>query len=327
VSILADYGNFRVVRKAVIDVGSNSVLLTIEEQSAGGWTPVFEHTDVTSLGEGTKETGLLSERGIAATLTALKSDFEHAKNLGCNTVVAAATMAARIASNKDDFLARAQKQGTPVSILSGNDEAELGFRSVVGDPVFSTYERISIVDVGGQSTELVTAERTERGWTTLFRRSFPVGTLGLRGGVLSDESPGFKPLLAAVCEIDDLIGMIYLPNQAGHTVCLGATGTNLVTIRDAMTKWDPSRVHRAWLDYEEVSKAVSMLCPMTDEERRAVIGMEPGRERTLHIGALILERFLHAIRSLGCSVSVRGWRHALLEEGMPSSIGDDSATR
>jgi exopolyphosphatase/guanosine-5'-triphosphate,3'-diphosphate pyrophosphatase len=80
-----------------------------------------------------------------------------------------------------------------------------------------------------------------------------------------------------------------------------------------MTEWDPTRVHAAWLDYEEVSKAVGWLCGMTDAERAAVPGLERGREQTIHIGALILERFLHAIRSLGTSVSVRGWRHALLE--------------
>jgi len=49
------------VRKAVIDVGSNSVLLAVEEQGEEGWKPIIERSDVTSLGEGTKETGLLSE--------------------------------------------------------------------------------------------------------------------------------------------------------------------------------------------------------------------------------------------------------------------------
>jgi exopolyphosphatase / guanosine-5'-triphosphate,3'-diphosphate pyrophosphatase len=33
----------------------------------------------------------------------------------------------------------------------------------------------------------------------------------------------------------------------------------------------------------------------------------------LHAGALILERFLQALHVLGCRVTVRGWRHALLE--------------
>jgi exopolyphosphatase / guanosine-5'-triphosphate,3'-diphosphate pyrophosphatase len=53
---------------------------------------------------------------------------------------------------------------------------------------------------------------------------------------------------------------------------------------------------------------------MTDAERSQVAGIEPGREKTIHIGALILERFLYALRQERAVVSVRGWRHAMLAE-------------
>ena len=303
------------MRKAVIDVGSNSVLLTVEEELDRGWRSVHESTWVTSLGEGTRETGLLSPKAIERTLSAISEAWQRAQALGSDNIVAAATMAARQAANREVFLEASIKQGTPVRILSGDDEADLGFRSVAGDPLFETAGRLTIIDVGGQSTELATAERSGEGWTFLFRKSFAIGTLGLRGGVLKNESPGMQDLLAAVCEIDETIGLACLPMSAGIAVALGATGTNLVTVREAMTEWNPEKVHGARLDYEEVSKAAGWLSTMTDEERRSVPGMEPGREKTIHIGALILERFLFASRSLGCYVSVRGWRHALLESG------------
>ena len=307
------------MRKAVIDVGSNSVLLAVEEQGEEGWKPIIERSDVTSLGEGTKETGLLSEGGMARTLEALARDFAIAREQGCGQIIAAATMAARIARNSAEFLSLAANQETPVIILSGEQEAELGFRAVADDPTLHRGDRISIIDVGGQSTELVTADRQQPGWDVKFRRSFSIGTLGLRGSVLKDEAPGPGAILSAICEIDEAIGICYLPNQVGSAITLGATGTNLVTIREGMVEWDPSRVHGAWLGYEEISTAAGRLCAMTDAERRAVPGMEPGREKTLHIGALILERFLHAIHGTGCAVSVRGWRHALLEQGLPMS--------
>jgi exopolyphosphatase/guanosine-5'-triphosphate,3'-diphosphate pyrophosphatase len=205
-----------------------------------------------------------------------------------------------------------------VVVLTGEQEAELGFRAVAEDPTWVGHSRLSIIDVGGQSTELVTADRSEGPWRVLFRRSYPIGTLGLRGTTLREEAPGPRELLNAIVEIDDTIGLVYLPDQAGQAVVLGATGTNLVTIRERMAEWAPERVHGAWLDFEDVSKAVGWLCTLSDAERKEIVGMEPGREKTLHIGALILERFLHAIRTLGCSVSVRGWRHALLENDLPN---------
>lgn len=305
------------MRKATIDVGSNSVLLLVEERTPEGWRFVHESTEVTALGAGTKETGLLGEEGIADTLAALRRFFDEAHGLGAESVEAAATMAARIARNTDEFRRRAEAQGTPVAILSGEDEAELGFRAVADDPAFSAAPRLSIVDPGGHSTELVTAERTEDGWNVRFRRSYPVGTLGLRGTVLPGESPNGLAVLQASALIDDTIGLCYRRGMAGQVVVLGAAGTNLVSIRERLTEWDPAKVHGAVLDYEEIGRAVGWLMPMTDAERRAVPGMEPGREKTIHIGALILERFLNAVGAPACSVSVRGWRYALLEQGLP----------
>lgn len=301
------------MRRATIDIGSNSVLLLVAELREGVWQPVFESSEVTALGEGTKASGLLSEAGMARTLKALGHAFGAAREHGAERVLAAATMAARIASNTAEFQARAEAQGTPVIVLSGEDEAELGFRAVADDPAFGQHQRISIIDVGGQSTELVTADRTGEGWDVRFRRSYPMGTLALRGGVMASERLDFPEIMQASREIDDTIGLIYLPQQCGHCVALGATGTNLITIRERIAEWDPDRVHGAYLDYEEVSKAVGWMSRMSDAERASIVGMERGREKTIHIGALILERFLHAARALGCSVSIRGWRHALLE--------------
>ncbi len=302
------------MRRAVIDVGSNSVLLAVGERTGAGWLPVFEDTAVTALGEGTKETGLLSEVAMARTLDALQGMFTRARELDAKEIWAGVTMAGRIARNTHELLNRAQAQKTPVFVLSGESEAELGFQSVASDPRFRDADRLSIVDPGGQSTELVTADRVGNGWSIRFRRSYPIGTLALRGTSLASESPGSLELLRACAELDDEIGLCYRPSQCGRVVVLGATGTNLISIRERMLTWQPDRVHGATLDYEEVSRAVGWLSGLTDAERAAVPGMEPGRERTIHLGAIILERFMFALRAPACQVSVRGWRHALMEQ-------------
>ncbi len=299
--------------KAVLDVGSNSVLTTVMERTADGWQSLFESSDVTALGEGTKQTGLLSEAAMERTLAAIKRGFEMAHELGAESTVAAATMAARIAQNTSDFQARGEAQGTPIIVLSGEREAELGFLAVANDPLFKDAVRISIIDPGGHSTELVTADRSTNGWDIHFRRSYPIGTLAMLSGFFSEECPDGLAQMRASKELDETIGLCYLPHQHGTVVTLGATGTNLITIRDKMPEWDPLKVHGQKLDYEEISRAVSWLSEMPVSEREQIVGMERGREKTLHAGALILERFLFALRAENCYVSVRGWRHALIE--------------
>lgn len=298
-----------------MDVGSNSVLLLVAELQNGAWVPVIETTAVTGLGAGTKQSGLLSEEGMVDTLAALARAREFAADHGVGDVLYGGTMALRIAQNTEEFLQRARAQSTPVTVVSGEDEAQLGFWAVAEDPLFSAADRISIIDPGGHSTELVTADRTPGGWEIRFRRSYPIGALGLRESVLTGESPNFAARLSALAEIDRMIGLDYRPGQGGLAVVLGATGTNLISMRDRLLTWQPDRVHGATLDYEEVGRAVGWLCDMTDAERAQVPGLEPGREKTIHGGALILERFLNALHVLDCRVSIRGWRHALLVRG------------
>jgi exopolyphosphatase / guanosine-5'-triphosphate,3'-diphosphate pyrophosphatase len=302
------------MRRAAIDVGSNSVLLVVADKTVSGWEPVFEDAAVTALGEGTRTTGLLGEIGMVNTLEAVARFYAKSAELGAERIAAAATMAARIAQNTQEFLDRAERQRTPITVLSGEKEAELGFRAVSEDALFAEACRISIVDPGGHSTELVTADRSPSGWAKKFQSSFPIGTLGLRGDFFDNERVSPEQIFKGIRHIDDAIGFEYRPNEAGVVVVLGASGTNLVTIRDRILEWDLKSVHGASLSYEYVSKAFGQLAVMSDAERAAIPGMERGRERTIHLGALILERFMHALRTDECRVSVRGWRHALLNE-------------
>ncbi len=301
------------MRKAVIDIGSNSLLLAVAEQTENGWVTIAEQSVVTGLGTGTKRTGKLSTAGSAKTLAALREAFDTARHKGAQEIIAAGTMALRIAEDSDQFLHAAAAQSTPATILSAEDEARLGFLAVAEDPTFADAYRITTIDPGGHSTEIQTADRTSKGWKTQLRKSFPVGALGIIETAAPSESPGPAERLAAMAEIDKAIGLDYLPHQHGQVVCLGATATNLVSIREKLVGWDPHRIHGQTLEYEEVSRAAGWLLSLSLNQRQQIIGIEPGRELTLPIGALILERALFAVKADACRVSVRGWRHALFD--------------
>ncbi|MCG9894078.1 MAG: hypothetical protein MH204_01210 [Fimbriimonadaceae bacterium] len=305
------------MRKAVIDVGSNSVLLAVGEARDGRWEIVRETSRVTGLGRGTKVSGLLSEDGMTDTLGALALAFQEAKESGADEVLAAATMAARIARNTGDFLDRCSAQATPVQVLSGEDEAEHGFLAVANDPDLAIGDVLTIIDPGGHSTELMTAVRSGDGWKADLKVSRPVGALGLRESFWPEERVSGPDLLRASGSVDEIIGLEYLPHSCGTVVALGATGTNLVSIREGWTDWRPNEVHGSRLDYEEIGRAAGWLAAMTDAERAAVPGLAKGREFTIHGGSLILERFLFATHALECIVSIRGWRHALLNRTWP----------
>lgn len=297
-----------------MDVGSNSVLLLVAEQAQEGWRTVLETSAVTGLGAGTKATGRIARDGAEATLAALREAFGSARAAGAVSTLAAGTMALRIASNAPQFLAESSAQGTPVAVLSGEEEASLGLESAARDPLWRGVPRLTVVDPGGHSTEVATLDRRGGSCSVLLRKSVPAGALGAREGLDDPESPGPRDRLRLCEAVDEAVGLCYLPGACGEVVALGATATNLVCIRDGLAEWNPDKVHGARLGYEEVSLLASRLCGLTEEARRRLVGLEPGRERTIHTGALVLERFLFAVRAESAWVSVRGWRHALLED-------------
>lgn len=285
-------------RRAVVDIGSNSVLLLVSELKDGVWVPIIDTSEVTALGAGVRESHQIGEAGMQATLGALKRAFEKASELGAEAK-AFGTMSLRLAENTPTFQTLAAAQGTPVEVLSGEDEAALGRAAVVEDPAFSGNAQISVIDIGGQSTEI----STDSGPV-----SYAIGTLGIRTAETQNEAE-----VAALEEDIRKTFELVPPDPDSTCVCLGATGTNLVSIREAMPEWRPDLVHGATLARAEVADFVAKSCAMTDAQRAALPGIEPGRERTIHLGALILAGGLDALHVDACRVSVRGWRHALLE--------------
>ena len=285
----------------MVDVGSNSILLTIGERDLDGWHVLHETSEVTALGEGIKSTGKLLPISAQKTLEAIKSAFATADSFGAN-VRAYGTMALRLAENRNDFLNSAVRQGTPVTVISGDLEAELGVACVTEDPEFKGRQT-SVVDVGGHSTEI----------TSVASQSYPIGTLGLRSNFLCEESPAAGSILAATKAIDEVFGSVGPIGRGGIVVGIGASVTNLAAIRAELPKWDPAAVHGKSVTYEEVSRFVGRSMRMTDQERSGLIGIEKGREKTIHIGALIVERAMLALATEEIYVSAKGWRHAMLE--------------
>ncbi len=300
-------------KRAIVDVGSNSLLLTVCNWNGSNWSSIYESSEVTGLGEGVKVTQRIESSKAEKTLRALAVAFKKANELGAS-VRAYGTMALRIAENAEEFIRMANEQQTPVTVLSGEDEAKFGLLSVLEDEVFGDSELITIIDVGGHSTEIASSRRLKQKWKTTFRKSFSVGTLSIRDTVLSMESPNGLELLRATKTIDDLFGLRYLPNQTGKVVALGASATNLISIREKHEKWMPEIVHGSYLDFEEISQFVHLLSGLTEIERSQLIGIEKGREKSIHIGALILERALQAVHGLGVYISVKGWRHAIMNQ-------------
>ena len=119
--------------KAVIDIGTNSVLLLIgEAMPDGSVRSEVDTARVTRLGHGLAESGEIAPSAAERTLVALKEYTDACDRLRVDGIAVVGTAALRTASNAADFIMIVKKTlGLSIEVISEEREAELVF---AGDP-------------------------------------------------------------------------------------------------------------------------------------------------------------------------------------------------
>src|SRR6476659_540969 len=91
------------IRRAVIDVGTNSVKLLVGDVKDGAVTPVFEDSKQTRLGAGLYTEQRLQPDAITKTAQAIADYATQARQRGAQSVLIIATSATRDARNADEL--------------------------------------------------------------------------------------------------------------------------------------------------------------------------------------------------------------------------------
>lgn len=143
--------------KAVIDIGTNSVLLLLGRRTPSGAVEVErDEARVARLGEGVAKRGVLLPEAIERTV-AILADYRGIAEQAGAEIEAVATEGLRLASDRHLFLDRAREVlGTSVRMISGDEEARLSYLSVARE--HPDVASMRVIDIGGASTELAAGE-------------------------------------------------------------------------------------------------------------------------------------------------------------------------
>jgi exopolyphosphatase/guanosine-5'-triphosphate,3'-diphosphate pyrophosphatase len=300
---------------AALDVGTNTVLLTVAERRGAELVPVVERAEITRLGRGVDRTGRLDRSAIADTVAAMARYASEARALGADRIACVTTSAARDAANAEEFFAAARAAaGLVPEVISGEEEARLVHRSAWSD-FGAGAARLAVLDVGGGSTELTWGAGPE----PEGRRSFRIGAVRLAERVAGGDPPSARDLEAlragarqALAEVSAIRGSGAL--RGARLVAVAGTVTTLAAVEQALPAYDASRVHGSALDVGALASLVDRLAGLTVEQRARVPGMEPKRADVIVAGGTIV---LEAMRLGGferLTVSDRGVRWGLLHD-------------
>jgi exopolyphosphatase/guanosine-5'-triphosphate,3'-diphosphate pyrophosphatase len=332
------------VRRAVIDVGTNSIKLLVADVAEHEVRPVWEESKQTRLGRGFYETRRLQPDAIDATAKAVAQFSQIARTNEANPIRVIATSAARDAINPEELSSAIETaSGLKIEIISGEQEADWVFQGVTSDPALAR-EPLLLLDVGGGSTEFIVGQ----GNHIEFRESYPLGTVRLL-----EKSPPSNPprkeelarcrewigeflerevrtvLLHGLQELHKLQGVnegdsadrnvgVTKGGEIGNAgvtreirlVGTGGTTSILGRMEANLETYDRAKIEATRLSLERVRWHTEQLWSLPLEERKRVVGLPPNRADVILMGVAIYEAIMEKFGFAELRISTRGLRFA-----------------
>lgn len=283
---------------AAVDIGSNSVRLSIAELRRGRLVPLHQDREVTRLGEGVFKDGSLSPKAMAASLKVLRRFHRAVQSFAVERIRVVATSALRDSNNGHLFTGWVKAAtGWKVETISGLEEGRLIHLGVVAS-LRGRPGKMLLIDLGGGSCELTLSDKGHiKEIVTL-----PLGAVRLTQEFIRRDPPGKE-------ELNRLRGFIaeetaHLPRQLAHSnvkLALATSGTAAALAGAAQSlKLGRGRVSR-----QSIVMLAKRLAKLTQRQRASIKGINSKRAEIVIAGAAV---FAHVMEVCG----IRSFRYSPL---------------
>jgi exopolyphosphatase / guanosine-5'-triphosphate,3'-diphosphate pyrophosphatase len=262
------------VRRACIDIGSNTTRLLVADCNGGGISEVHQERVFTRISRGLPAGGRIPESKIAEVADVVAAQLGVARALGAAQVIALATAAIRRAANGGELTAAVQSGcGLEITVLTEQEEARLAFIGAAGTLSRAPAGSLGVVDVGGGSSELIVGQIPQKvDWST----SVAVGSGDLADGFLQSDPPKPSELEQARQHVVQAFMGVDVP-RTRLAVAVGGSATSV------------RRLAGGLLNAAAFSETLELLGGTTAAEVAVRFGLDRERVRLLPAGLLILQ--------------------------------------
>lgn len=271
------------MRRACIDIGSNTTRLLVAEITDGGLRKLEERRAFTHVRRGLDPDGVLAAAKIEELVEVVTTQLHAAQELGCEVAVVA-TAAIRRSANAAELIDAVRRGcGVQLRVLSEEEEARLAFLGAaraLAEVEGAHPATLGVADVGGGSSELVVGSPPDAiAWMT----SLPLGSGDLADAHLHADPPTAVELQAARRQVDEALAGIAAPRPE-RAVAVGGSAASL------------HRLAGAHLDRQEFAAALELLRSQPAAVVAARFDLDIDRVRLLPAGLLILEGIQAVLR-------------------------------
>ncbi|MBR0596886.1 phosphatase [Sinanaerobacter chloroacetimidivorans] len=288
---------------AVIDIGSNTIRLSVYTIQDNHIKPMFHRKNMSSLIGYVDEKGCMTERGIQKAITVLSNFKKIIDNIEVENIYVFATASFRNIQNRE-LVVRAIKEAAnlDVTIISGEEEAICGF---IGAAYNVNVDSGLLVDIGGGSTELVFYK--DRKICKVY--SIPMGSLDLYVRFVSGLLPTKEEYRRMKKYIREQLESID-PGEVPTTILCGVGGTNRAACKLSNDYFNMPLSNRS-MELNHIKKLLKSFYQEKDGIER-VLRVVPERIHTIIPGMTILKTISKQYQCEKMIVSEYGVREGYL---------------
>ncbi|WP_026997521.1 Ppx/GppA phosphatase family protein [Flectobacillus major] len=280
------------MKKAIIDLGTNTFQLLIVEQAGTHFELIHEDSYAAKIGKGGISQGIITPEGIERAIAGLNHFKEIWEKEGILTsqVLATATSAVRNAKNGEAFCqAILDATGINIQVISGEEEAGLIYEGVkLGTHIGKTPSMI--MDIGGGSVEFIICDQDRIYW----KQSFEIGGQRLMDKFMNSDpiSPRSVGLLRDYLE-EQLLPLTNAVHQYAPECIIGSAGS-FETLVDMYSmkhfgEWPPRTQVSFELPITDFYDSFLALVSNGHNERMAIPGMIELRVDMIVVGVCLID--------------------------------------
>lgn len=294
---------------AVIDVGSNTIRMSVYKIENGRFSVLFSKKETAGLANYIM-LRQMSPEGVNEAVDVLNSFKSVLQYISVDELHVFATASLRNIDNSQGVL-EAIKRGTgfDIEIISGEEEAQLGFAGANCQAPFSSGY---LFDVGGGSAEIVSFENMKPDFTT----SIEIGSLNLYKNNVEKIWPKKKEMESINERIKSVLSG--LPD-AKKPALIGVGGTAR-SLRDLINARMGYPAANKTVTMEELEAMAELLQGKSREALDAVLKKCPDRIHTIIPGAMLINGLAKRFGSEKLYISDYGVREGYLWKNVMKNL-------
>ncbi len=294
--------------RGAIDIGSNTIHIVVAHSTPGDLAILVDEVDLVRIGASVTSTGGISDQKRDETIAVIQRYKTKAEQLGAANILVVATEAIRKASNSSAFLEQVkQETGLTAHLISGDVEALLTFFGATYETLQEAVSDapLAVMDLGGGSTELITAHGPHITWLT----SIPIGSGWLHDRYMPSDPPHSEELVAARTFLQGYFQDLQVQQEVSTLIATGGSANSLLFLAQRADFLDASAHH---LSIDALKQCETLLTSTPAAAIAERYGQPLERTRILTAGCLVIQEMMARFHLTEIQVSPHGIREGML---------------